>query len=80
MFPAYMLLLITLWRIYRINIGAYPKLTFIRIFGYAMVLFTIIIAWFLPNLLAAFSLPEPTGKYAVGSKWIHVKRRLPKIL
>lgn len=73
MFLVYFLLVITLWRIYKINIEEKPRPTFIRVFGYAIVMLTNVLMWFLPVLLAVFSLPEPTGNYEVGSKWMHIK-------
>ncbi|MHA7055605.1 alpha/beta hydrolase family protein [Aquimarina sp. M1] len=73
MLPAYLLIIIVIWRIYRINIEVNSKPSFIGIFGYAIVILTLIPMWSLPFILAVFSLPESTGKYDVGSKWMHIQ-------
>jgi len=73
MFPVYILILVVIWRIHLIDIGVRIKLSFIRFFGYCLLTLMLVLGWFLPFLLSVFSLPEPTGDYFVGSKWMHIQ-------
>ncbi|WP_298542262.1 hypothetical protein [uncultured Aquimarina sp.] len=73
MTPAYLLMVILIWRMYVIDINKPYKLTFRRGLGYLGLIMLLIVGWILPILLPVFSLPEPTGAYKVGTKWIHVK-------
>lgn len=44
-------------------------------FGIALLL-----GWFLPIILPVFTLPTPTGKLEVGSKYIHIKTERPELI
>ncbi len=73
MIPVYFLILVLFWRILMINKNQAPKLTFKRTLGFITVVLVLLPGWTLPNILPVFSLPKPTGKYSVGTKWIHLK-------
>lgn len=80
MFPAYVIMTILIWRINRIDFMKTVKPTFIRVFGYLLLVLVLVVGWFLPQVLPVFSLPKPTGIYQVGSKWIHVKTDLDEVI
>ncbi|WP_299433663.1 hypothetical protein [uncultured Aquimarina sp.] len=73
MIPGYFLVLILMCRMYVVNINKPFKLTFVRGLGYSSLIMLLIVGWISPIVLPVFSLPEPTGAYSVGSKWIHIQ-------
>ncbi|NMH87060.1 alpha/beta hydrolase family protein [Flavivirga algicola] len=80
MFPVYLLLIIILYRIISTNAITNYKLTFLRIVGYVVVVLLLIPGWVLPNILPVFQLPEPTGKYTVGTYKIHLKTNIDEVI
>ncbi|WP_378180578.1 alpha/beta hydrolase family protein [Aquimarina sp. SS2-1] len=80
MIPAYALIFLLIYRVQRIRVVKVPKLTFSRAFGYISFLVILSVAWFLPLFLPIFSLPEPTGTYHVGSKWIDIKTNRDEVI
>ena len=76
MIPIYFLLLILIWRINSVNEAVPAKLTIARGAGYAGLIVLLLISWILPNFLPVFSLPEPTGKYQVGTHSIHLETNM----
>ncbi|TDN93418.1 platelet-activating factor acetylhydrolase isoform II [Salegentibacter sp. 24] len=45
--------------------------------GFCIVL---LLGWILPIILPVFKLPTPTGKYEIGSKYIHIKTERPELI
>ncbi|AUP79966.1 alpha/beta hydrolase family protein [Flavivirga eckloniae] len=78
--PAYLLMLVLMWRIISIDQTKTNKLTFLRGLGYIFIIILLIPSWFLPNLLPVFSLPKPTGEYPVGTHSIHLKTNIDEII
>lgn len=78
MVPAYFLLLVVGWRIKVVDISQPARLNFLRLSGYFIFSLLALIAWVLPMVLPVFDLPEPRGRYEVGSKMIHVKTDRPE--
>ncbi|WP_299764506.1 hypothetical protein [uncultured Dokdonia sp.] len=76
MIPTYLLVSILLWRIYSLRHIELPKLTFVRLVGFIVVIFLLVPSWILPSILPVFSLPEPTGKYQVGTHLIHLETNM----
>lgn len=72
MIPTYLITLILVWCLYKeysfFNGGWIKKIISGLTFS-TLLLF----AWSLPNILPVFSLPSPTGKYKIGSNYIHLK-------
>lgn len=64
LFPAYLLMLILIWRIRSINNTNSLKLNLSRGLGYTGIFVLLIPAWILPNLLPVFTLPTPTFRLA----------------
>jgi len=79
MVPAYLIILILAWCIYK-NYSFF-KAGWLRktITGIALVLL-LIFAWALPYILPVFELPTPTGKHSVGSQYIHLKTSQDEII
>ncbi len=79
MVPTYLIILVLVWCIYKkysiFKAGWLRKV----ITGLPLVLL-LIIAWALPNILPVFKLPTPTGKYSVGSQYIHLKTNQDEII
>ncbi|WP_299213267.1 hypothetical protein [uncultured Aquimarina sp.] len=73
MIPGYLLIVILIWRMYLVYVNKPFKLTLRRGLGYLGLIMLLIVGWILPIVLPVFSLPEPTGAYSVGSKWIHIQ-------
>ncbi|MEJ2005040.1 MAG: hypothetical protein P8X57_08785, partial [Cyclobacteriaceae bacterium] len=73
MIPAYLLLIILAWRIKTIDISQPVRLSFLRIIGYGGILILVVLGWILPMSLPVFDLPQPRGKYFVGSRSIHIQ-------
>jgi len=73
MFPGYLLMLILIWSIFKVDSTKPFKLTFLKGVGYTGVILLILLGWLLPNLFPVFSLPEPTGPYPVGTHMIDLK-------
>ncbi|MGQ1891944.1 alpha/beta hydrolase family protein [Thermophagus sp. OGC60D27] len=72
MIPGYLMTLILVWCLYKELLffkGGWIKKT-IRGLTFFIIL---ILAWGLPYVLPVFSLPTPTGKYKIGSDYIHLK-------
>ncbi|WMN11500.1 hypothetical protein QYS49_38580 [Marivirga salinae] len=78
MFPVYFLLLLVGWRIKAVDISQPARLNFLRVSGYILFSIFAILAWVLPMVLPVFDLPEPRGKYEVGTELIHVKTDRPE--
>ena len=72
MIPTYLITLILIWCLYKqysfIN-GSWIKKIISGLTFSTLLLF----AWSLPLILPVFSLPTPTGKYKIGSDYIHLK-------
>jgi predicted dienelactone hydrolase len=72
MIPTYLITLILVWCLYKeysfFNGGWIKKIISGLTFS-TLLLF----AWSLPYILPVFSLPTPTGKYKIGSDYIHLK-------
>lgn len=68
--PAYLMVLSLIWRILAIR-DTPVKLSFLRVSGFVAILTQAIIGWTIPIVLPLFTLPEPTGPYAVGTSAIH---------
>ncbi len=73
MIPAYILVMILGWRIYRVDVANKVRLTILRTSGYIGVILLILVAWVLPSALPVFSLPEPRGPYTVGTEEIYLQ-------
>ncbi len=72
MIPAYVLTLILIWCCYKgytFFKGKWLRKTTTS-FGLILIL---LLAWGLPIILPVFNLPTPTGKYSVGSQYLHLK-------
>lgn len=70
MSPGYLLMLVLIWRIISMNQES-VKLSFLRIVGFAGIVFLATIGWILPQVLPVFSLPEPGGSHPVGTTSIY---------
>ncbi|WP_156033169.1 hypothetical protein [Sediminibacter sp. Hel_I_10] len=72
MMPCYLINLILVWCLYKayafFNGGWIKKIISGLTFSALLLL-----AWSLPNILPVFSLPTPTGKYKIGSDYMHLK-------
>ncbi|AXT51813.1 hypothetical protein D1818_13520 [Aquimarina sp. BL5] len=79
MIPAYLLVLILGWCLYKeysfFNGGWIRK----TIRGIALVLL-LLFSWVLPYILPVFNFPRPTGKYNIGSQYIHLKSTQDEIM
>jgi dienelactone hydrolase len=73
MIPAYLLTIITGWRMMVTDASRPSRISFFRIVGFLAIFLLIILAWMLPSILPVFTLPEPRGSYAVGSELIYVQ-------
>ena len=79
MTPIYFILLIIVLCVYKEYVLLKGKwfLKSIKIIG---LLFLLIIGFLLPNVLPVFDLPNPTGKYKIGSQYIHLKTNREEII
>ncbi|MDO9038703.1 MAG: hypothetical protein Q7U59_10200 [Lutibacter sp.] len=72
MIPSYLIILILIWCLYKehpfFNGGWIRK----TVSGIAFIIL-LLFGWGLPYILPVFNLPAPTGKYSVGSQYIHLK-------
>ncbi|SEK72179.1 Platelet-activating factor acetylhydrolase, isoform II [Aquimarina amphilecti] len=79
MIPTYLLVLILGWCLYK----EYPFFNggWIRktIRGIVLILL-LLFSWVLPYILPVFNLPKPTGKYNIGSQYIHLKSTQDEIM
>ena len=73
MAPAYILVLLLLWRLKVLKSSDAVKLSFKRAIGFFFVIILMAAGWVLPNLLPVFDLPQPAGNYQVGTKMVHIK-------
>jgi predicted dienelactone hydrolase len=70
--PSYLITLILVWCLYKeysFFSGGWIK----KVIGGLTFSIVLLCAWSLPYILPVFSLPTPTGKYKVGSDYIHLK-------
>jgi len=79
MIPAYLILLILTWFIYKKR--PFFKGGWLRkiMTGIPLILFGAI-AWILPYILPVFELPTPTGKYSVGAQDIHLQTNQEEVI
>jgi len=79
MIPIYLITLILVWCLYK----EYPffKGGWIKkvISGIAFIIL-LLFGWGLPYILPVFNLPAPTGKYSIGSQYIHLKTNQDEIM
>ncbi|MCF6347365.1 MAG: hypothetical protein L3J20_03595 [Flavobacteriaceae bacterium] len=79
MIPTYMISIILAWCLYKehpfFNGGWFRK----TISGIAFIIL-LLFGWGLPYILPVFNLPTPTGKYSVGSQYIHLKTNENEII
>ena len=72
MIPTYLITLVLVWCLYKeysfFNGGWIKKIISSLTFSTLLLL-----AWSLPYILPVFSLPTPTGKYKIGSDYMHLK-------
>ena len=80
MIPGYLLLIILLWRVKVVDAMHPPKLSFLRILGFFGIIILALLGWVLPSVLPIFSLPEPTGEYAVGTESRYVQTDRDEII
>lgn len=73
MVPAYVLVLLLIGRLKVLQSNDFVKLNFKRAIGYFFIIVLLITGWVLPNILPVFDLPQPSGKYQIGTKMIHIK-------
>lgn len=79
MMPLYLITLILAWHLYKeypFFKGSWFRKT-IRIIAFLILL---LLGWGLPYILPVFNLPIPTGKYNVGSQYIHLKTNQDEIM
>jgi dienelactone hydrolase len=79
MIPAYVLALIIIWCCYKSYTffkGKWLGKT-ITSFGFILI---VLLAWALPIILPIFNLPTPTGKFSVGSQYLHLKTDADEII
>ena len=79
MIPAYLITLIIFWylcRNYSIFKGGWLRKT-LTCFGLILIL---VLAWALPIILPIFNLPTPTGKFSIGSQYLHLKTDADEII
>jgi len=72
MIPAYLITLIIVWCLYRnyaLFKGGWLRKTLTSL-GLFLIL---VLGWALPIILPVFHLPTPTGKFSVGSQYLHLK-------
>ncbi|WMN07546.1 hypothetical protein QYS48_29090 [Marivirga arenosa] len=80
MFPAYLLVVVLVWRIKAVDISQKAKFSFLRGLGYFLMLIVLSVSWLLPIVLPVFDLPKPTGEYKVGSESFYVKTNLDELI
>ncbi|NMM47718.1 alpha/beta hydrolase family protein [Marinigracilibium pacificum] len=73
MIPVYIITPFLGWRIKTINQDNTVRLSFLRFIGFTGLSVLILIGWLLPTVLPVFSLPEPQGKYNVGTELVYLK-------
>lgn len=79
MIPTYLITIILAWCLYKehpfFNGGWFRK----TISGIAFIIL-LVFGWGFPYILPVFNLPTPTGKYSVGSQYIHLKTNQDEII
>lgn len=79
MFLTYFIIILTCWFIYK-NYKLVNNKFFKKLITPIILLIVLIPAWILPIVLPVFTLPTPTGKYAIGSQYIHLKTNQDEII
>jgi len=80
MFPAYLLILLLAWQIKVLDVSNAARLSVLRVIGFFGVTVLALIGWVLPMVLPVFSLPEPRGKYKVGTETRYFKTDFEEVI
>ncbi|MEL7148684.1 MAG: hypothetical protein AAFO69_20085 [Bacteroidota bacterium] len=80
MIPAYLIILFLSLRISRIDAKSGLRLEGWRLLGYIVLVPLVVFAWMLPSLLPVFTLPVPSGGYAVGTTEIYEQYEYPELI
>ncbi len=79
MVPTYLMILILVWCIHK-KYSFFKTSRFRKVVTGTFLILVLFIAWTLPSVLPVFELYTPTGNYAVGAQYIHLKTDQDEII
>ncbi len=79
MTPAYLILLISFWCIYK-EYRFFKGGWFRKGMSGLVFILLLLFGWVLPYILPVFTLPSPTGKHPIGSQYIHLESMMPEVI
>ncbi len=79
MIPSYIIIVILVWCLYKQK-AFFRGRWFRKIFSGLTLMLLLLLGWGLPYVLPVFALPTPTGNYAIGSQYFHLKTTEDEII
>lgn len=79
MITVYIITLIVFWFVYKKK-TLFKSSWLFNVFVGLVLVITLGIGWILPNIFPVFNLPNPTGIYSVGSRYLHLKTSNKEII